>query len=329
MYFLKKIMLEETDENHSLSMSQILEKLREYEVSAERKTLYKDLKTLKEIGVDVIGEKTADDYRYRVGARKFELAEVKILVDTLSASRFVSERKTKQLIKKVSSLVSKYEAKSLWRQVYLCGRVKSANENVYYNVDAIHRAIRAERKIRFIYCNWNTKKQLVPRYDGKIYESSPWGLSFNDESYYMIGFDSNRGELRHYRVDKMKQIEDTDIPSDGHELMERLEVGTYVTQNFGMTGGDVRSVRIRLPERFCGIFVDRFGEGITFNDVGDGMVETTVTIAVSWGFYGWLFGIDDAITVVGPKSVVDEIREFAEIYYRKYHDNGCNEEERR
>ncbi len=317
LLYLQKVLLEETDYEHGLTMEQIIKCLEAYEVTAERKTLYADLKALKEVGMDIVGEKCGKEYRYHVQSRDFELAEVKILADALSASRFISKKKTKELIEKISHLVSKYEAKSLRRQVYLSGRVKATNESVYYTVDAVHRAIAAKRKVRFIYTNWNTKKKLVPRYNGKVYEVSPWGLSFNDDNYYMIGFDSDRQTIRHYRLDKMKDIALTDIPVDGADYMRNIEIGTYVTQNFGMCGGDVRAVRVRLPETFCGVFIDRFGKDIEFHDVGDGMVECTITLAVSWTFFAWIFGLGD-VTIVAPQDVVREVKEFIGDIVQKY-----------
>lgn len=311
LFYLRKIMLDETDDEHGLTMPEIIEHLRKYEVSAERKTLYEDIKTLSDLGVEVICEKTGREYRYHVTGRDFELAEVKLLVDAISASRFISGKKTSVLIKKISSLVSKYEAQSLRRQVYLSGRIKTMNESVYYNVDAVHRAIFEGRRIHFKYCAWSTSGKLVPRYGGKIYEISPWALSYNDECYYMIGYDSERKAVRHYRVDKMMGISVTDIPRDGREAIEKIEIGTYVTQNFGMCGGEVRRLRIRMPESKCGIFIDRFGKELNFVKVDEGIVETSVTLAVSRNFYGWLFGLGSDVSVAGPASVVEDIRKFA------------------
>ncbi len=318
LYYLRKIMLDETDDEHGLTMSEIIDRLREYEVSAERKTLYEDIKALSELGIEVIREQSGREYLYYATGRDFELAEVKLLVDAISASRFISEKKTQNLIKKISSLVSKYEAGSLRRQVYLSGRIKTMNESVYYNVDAVHRAIFEGKRIRFKYCSWSTDKKLVPRYGGKVYEISPWALSYNDECYYMIGYDSDREAVRHYRVDKMLSISVTDKPRDGRDAIEKIEIGTYVTQNFGMCGGEVRRLRIRLPEDKCGIFIDRFGKELNFSHVGEGLVETSVTLAVSTNFYGWLFGLGADVRVVGPPSVVEDIKAFAETVYKSY-----------
>lgn len=318
MYYLRKIMLQETDEDHSLSMAEIIEKLKKYDVSAERKTLYKDLNDLEDTGVEVFPVKDGRERRYYAVGGEFELAEVKLLVDAICASKFFSTRKSSDLIKKIGHLVSKYEARSLQRQVYLSGRVKTMNESVYYSVDAVHRAILKERKIRFLYCGWSPEKKLVPRYGGKMYEISPWALSFNDECYYMIGYDSVRGEIRHYRVDKMMRIDVTDKPRDGKDVAEQIEIGKYITQNFGMCGGEIESVRIQLPKSCCGVFIDRFGKDIEFREVDEDTLETSVTLALSETFYGWLFGLGPEITVVGSKPVVEDIAEFAGRFAEKY-----------
>ncbi len=317
-YYLAKILLEETDDEHGLNMQQIIDKLAEHEVGVERKTLYADFKALKEAGLDIIGVKTKDDYTYHIGARDFDLAEIKLMVDAISSTRFISEKKSNELIKKISGLVSKYDAKKLKRQVYLCGRPKADNDGILYNVDAVHEAISKGVKLKFIYNDWNINKEYVPRYDGKIYEISPWGLSYNDDFYYMIGYDEARDMMRHYRVDKMTQIEVTDIPRKGQNLAKDMEIGKYVTENFNMCGGDVLPVRIQMPESKCGIFIDRFGKGLKFRRISDDIVETTVEAAVSYNFYSWVFAIGEEVTIVGPDLVVKDIRGYLEMLTKKY-----------
>ena len=175
--YLMKILLEETDEMHSITMSEILSKLSSYGVKAERKSIYDDIECLKTYGLDIILEKEGNTYAYRVASRQFELAELKLLVDSVQSSKFITEKKSHQLIKKIEALASRHEASKLQRQVYTMERVKTENESIYYNVDQIHDAIASNVQITFQYFNWNANKQKVLRKNGAIYKVSPWALS--------------------------------------------------------------------------------------------------------------------------------------------------------
>ena len=206
LYRLAQIMLENTDEEHYITMPEIKEKLEEYEVTADRKSIYNDLKDLEKLGIEVEGEPVGNRYHYHVVERPFELPELKLLVDAIQSSKFITQKKTNTLIKKLEKLVSKYDAQKLQRQVYVSGRIKAMNESIYYTVDAIHNAISENRKIKFQYYQWNVKKEMELRHDGAWYHISPWGLSWDDENYYLVGYDSEAELIKHYRVDKMLHI---------------------------------------------------------------------------------------------------------------------------
>ena len=206
LYRLAQIMLEKTDEEHYITMPEIMAALNEYEITADRKTIYADLKDLEQLGIEIEGEPVGNRYHYHVISRSFELPELKLLVDAIQSSKFITERKTNALIKKLETLVSRYDATKLQRQVYVTGRIKTMNESIYYTVDAIHSAISENRKIRFQYYQWNVKKEMELRHNGAFYHISPWGLSWDDENYYMVGYDSDAQIIKHYRVDKMLHI---------------------------------------------------------------------------------------------------------------------------
>lgn len=203
LIYLAKIMLEKTDEHHGLKMKEILSELEAYGVSADRKTIPNDFDILRTFGIDVKQERQGRDFSYKVVGRQFEIAELKLLVDVIQSSKFITEKKSKQLIQKLESFASNYEAKQLQRQVYVSGRIKAMNESIYYNVDEIHMAIEMNRKIRFQYFQWNIKKEEELRKDGQLYEISPWALLCDNDNYYMVGFDSKEKKMKHYRVDKM------------------------------------------------------------------------------------------------------------------------------
>ena len=245
LLYLAKIFSEETDEDHGLTMPQIIRQLEGYGVSAERKTLYQDFEALKDFGMDIISCQDGRTYTYHLVSREFELAELKLLVDCVQSSKFISEKKSNTLIRKLEQLTSRYEAEQLQRQVLISGRVKSMNESSYYTVDDIHNAISLDRQIRFRYVNWTVDKVESLRRDGKWYQVSPWHLRWDDEYYYLIAFNSETGDIRHYRVDKMKNVTITDLPRDGKEQLRSFNPADYSRKLFGMYSGETRHVTIR------------------------------------------------------------------------------------
>ena len=237
LYRLAQIMLERTDDEHYITMPEIISQLGKYEITADRRSIYQDLRDLEALGIEVEGEPEGKGYHYHVVSRPFELPELKLLVDAIQSSKFITEKKTNELIRKLEKLVSRYEAMGLQRQVYVSGRIKTMNESIYYAVDTIHNAISENRKIRFQYYQWNVKKEMVLRRDGAYYHISPWGLSWDDENYYLVGYDSDAGEIRHYRVDKMIHIRMSEEPREGKEHFRKLNMADYTRKSFGMFGG--------------------------------------------------------------------------------------------
>ena len=188
--YLMKIMLDQTDEEHSLTMSQIMTELEKYGVTAERKSIYSDFQDMRdEFGIEIIKNQIGRETYYHVATRKFQMAEVKLLIDAIQCSKFITRKKSRELIAKVKGFVSVHQAKQLQRQVYINNRVKTMNESVYYNVDDIHIAINENKKIRFQYYKWDISKKLVPRHNGALFVVSPWALTWDDENYYMVAYD--------------------------------------------------------------------------------------------------------------------------------------------
>lgn len=310
--YLQQIMLRETDDEHALNMTQIRDMLASMDVSAERKSVYADLQDLEKLGTEVVGEQIGRDYYYRVASRQFELPELKLLVDAIQSSKFITARKSTELISKLESLVSRHEAKKLHRQVYVNGRIKTMNESIYYSVDTIHSAIAENRQIAFTYCEWNTKGELVPRNNGQVYCISPWALMWEDENYYLVGYDPSpkpgQSHIKHYRVDKMKSIAMTSDMREGREAFEGFDMAEYSKMSFGMFGGQIEKVRIKFADSMVGIFYDRFGQDISVRSDGDGYSHINVDVAVSPQFYGWIFSLGSQVKIVGPDKVVDGMR---------------------
>lgn len=318
LIYLIKIMLERTDEEHGLTMPEILAALEEYGVTAERKSIYNDFESLRQLEIDVIQEQQGKTYTYHVASRQFELAELKLLVDAIQSSKFITEKKSKQLIKKLESLASSYEAKQLQRQVYVSGRIKTMNESIYYNVDEIHNAIASNKKIRFQYFQWNIKKETELRKSGQFYEISPWVLSWDDENYYMIGYDSEAQKIKHYRVDKMLKSTCMDEAREGKELFESFDIAAYTRKSFGMYGGEEQSVKLEFENRLVGVVIDRFGKDIIIAPAGDNRFTIKVDVAVSDQFLGWVFALGDGAKILGPENVVEQMKKLAKKAIEKY-----------
>lgn len=318
LYRLAQIMLENTDDDHYITMPEIMSALEAYEVTADRRTIYADLKDLEALGIEVEGEPVGGGYRYHVVERPFELPELKLLVDAIQSSKFITERKTNALIRKLEKLVSKYEAMKLQRQVYVSGRIKTMNESIYYTVDTIHNAISENRKIRFQYFQWNVKKEMELRHDGAYYHISPWGLSWDAENYYLIGYDSEAGKIKHYRVDKMLRLQMSDEKREGKEHFKKLDMADYAKKSFGMFGGREEKVKLLVENTLAGVIIDRFGKDIMLIPSDEEHFTVNVDVHVSTQFFGWIISLGERVKILGPKEVVAQMKEEIQRLARQY-----------
>ena len=316
--YLMKIMAEKTDDEHSLTMPQILEELEKYEVSAERKSIYEDFKDMSKLGIDVIKEQRGRETFYHIAGREFELAEVKLLIDAVQSAKFITQKKSKSLISKVKNFVSEHQAKQLQRQIVINDRVKTMNESVYYNVDDIHTAINQNRKIKFKYYKWDIDKKLVERHGGSYFIVSPWALLWDDENYYMIAFDDWDNKIKHYRVDKMMYIEVGNDERAGKEEFKNFDMAKYSKATFGMYHGEKTKVCIKFANHMCGVFIDRFGKDTLFRKIDEKHSELIADINVSPQFFGWIFSLGNDVEIVSPKEVVNELREYTKKFIMKY-----------
>lgn len=291
LYRLAQIMLENTDEEHYITMPEIMAGLGKYEITADRKSIYTDLRDLEILDIEVEGEPVGNRYHYHVINRPFELPELKLLVDAIQSSRFITEKKTNALIRKLEKLVSKYDAQKLQRQVYVSGRIKTMNESIYYTVDAIHNAISENRKIRFQYFQWNVKKEMELRHGGAWYHISPWGLAWDNENYYLVGYDLDAGRIKHYRVDKMLHIRISEEEREGREHFQKLDMADYTQKSFGMFGGEEQTVKLLVDNSLVGVILDRFGKDVMLIPADEGHFTVNVDVHVSGQFLGWIFSL--------------------------------------
>ena len=304
LLYLLRIFWHETDDHHALTMSEIIEKLSLCGVNANRKTLYQDFDELRKFGMDIITARTGRSCRYHLGHRDFELPELKLLVDSVQSARFITIRKSHALIRKLESLVSKYEASLLHRQVILSGRVKTINESIYYNVDRIHVAINSGHQIRFQYFQWNIRKEMELRKGGAWYQVSPWALVWNDEYYYLIGYDAENDMIKHYRIDKMLKISILKEKRKGHALFRQFSMPGYSKSVFGMNGGKQTAVTLTAANWMAGILIDRFGKDILLIPTDKEHFRTTVTVALSRPFLGWIMSLGEDIQIAAPPAAV-------------------------
>jgi len=317
LLYLLKFLMEKSDEEHPLSVADMIAELNRYGIKAERKSIYDDLEALRVFGTDIIqtrGRATG----YYIGARDFELAELKLLVDSVQSSKFITQKKTLALIKKIENLASVYDGQQLQRQVYVRNRVKSMNESVYYNVDKLSGAITADKMIRFRYYDYSVSKERHLRKAGAWYEISPFALLWDDENYYLLGYDSEAGKMKHYRVDKMMDISALEGFREGKKEFEKVDMSEYNKKVFSMFTGNIQTVRLRFENHLVGAVIDRFGRDTVISAADDEHFTVCVEVAVSLKFFAWLFGFGKSVEILYPESLREEMRktalEVAELY---------------
>ena len=307
-----RILLEETDEEHILTASALLELLdRRYDMQADRRSIYSDIDTLKEFGLDIVTVK-GNDHGYYVGAREFELAELKILVDSVQVSKFITKKKTEQLISKLKLLTSRHQAKALQKQVTLTNRSKATNETILYNIDSVHTAIYRNRQISFQYAEWTMGKQLSLRKNGAAYLASPWALIWDDEFYYLIAYDHNSGEERHYRVDKMRNIKILEEEREGKKEISDFNAVDFGKRTFGMFTGVTESVTLCGNRSLTGVILDRFGRDVMLVPADDDHFRVTVDITTSPQFFGWVAALGDGMEILKPQHVREQYAAYLE-----------------
>lgn len=301
---LAKLLLERSDEEHIISRREMNRELTQWGISAERKSIYDDMEQLRELGLDVQSRRGRGGGWF-IGQRDFELAELKLLVDAVQSSRFLTKRKSDALIRKLEGLASVHQARQLQRQVYVDRRVKTMNESIFYNVDRLQGAIAANKVVTFRYFEYNAARERVFRRDGSRYRLTPFGLIWDNENYYLAGWDELRQELRHYRVDKMADIVVTGLK--GHPR-DSWDPAGYTRRHFGMFAGRSCRLLLRCRSELAGVVIDRFGQDVPMVSDGEDRFTAALEVVVSPPFWGWLFGLGDGVEILSPDWAVEEFR---------------------
>lgn len=307
LLYLMEILLQQTDERHPMTVPEMIAQLAQRGVSAERKSIYGDLEALRTFGLDIVQTKSKTT-GYYVGTRAFETPELKLLVDSVQSSKFITHKKTLALIKKIEGLASIYDAQLLQRQVYVHGRVKSMNEIVYYNVDEISDAISRDRQIRFHYFEYTISKQRRYRKEGAFYVVSPLALMWDNENYYLLAWDAKAALRKHYRVDKMTDISALEVPREGAADAAQLDLSAYSQKVFSMFSGEEQTVRLRFANHLVGAVLDRFGKDVIVVADGPEHFKVTLNVVTSPKFYAWLFGFGTEVEILSPPSARQEMQ---------------------
>lgn len=317
LLYIAQLLMEKTDEEHRVSTQEIIAYLAKMGISSERKSIYTDIDNLLEFGLDIVKVKERPS-GYYLASRQFELAELKLLVDAVQASKFITTKKSRELIGKLESLCSKNQARLLHRQVVVTNRNKTVNENIYYNIDMIYNAIAENVKIGFQYFEWSVNKEMRVRRNGEQYLVSPWLLSWDDENYYLIAYDDRSSMIRHYRVDKMLHIEIQKEARAGKEQFEHFDIAAYSKKTFGMFAGEEETVTLCVDDSLTGVMIDRFGVDVAMRKKDDTHTSVRIRVAVSRQFFGWLAGLGALVRIEAPEGVADEYRQYLQEILTQY-----------
>ena len=324
LLYIMKFFLEKTDEEYGVTVADIIDYLDGCDIIAERKSIYSDIENLRDFGLDIVKTKVGKISLFSLVSRDFETQELKLLVDAVQSSKFITQKKSRDLIKKIEGLTSHNQAKELHRQVIVANRVKTSNEEIYRNIDSISRAINHRKKISFCYTQWavsrtGAKKIIkVRRHDGERYLVTPKSLTWDDENYYLIAYDKAADTLKHFRVDKMEDILVEEMRGDGSKAVDRFDLAVYTKQVFGMYGGELVSVKLRFDDALIGVVVDRFSDKVIISPNSDGTFTVTADVMLSPQFFGWLFSFGDQAKLLAPKSARTRFLEHAQKVTEKY-----------
>ena len=307
--YLMRAFLEKTDEKHPMTVKDIQAYLGEVGINVERKTIYDDIECLRVFGMDIVNrrEKPAGSY---LAKRDFELAELKPLMDAVQSSKFITSGKARQLLSKLEKLTDSHQARELRRQILPEPGIRAVNENIYRNIEEIHRAISEDRQISFQYCEWTLSKELRLKREGERYRISPWRMVWRDDHYYLVALDAKSGIVKHYRVDKMQRTAVEKESRSGREIFENFDEALFASGTFGMFGGREETVSLLFENRLVGVVIDRFGQDTMIVGKDEGHFTASVKVHVSGQFYGWLAGLGCGVRILSPDSVRREYQDF-------------------
>ncbi len=315
LFRLLEILMKKTDEEHGIDMAEIISSLEEYGIRAERKSIYTDIECLSQLGFEVLKMTETKPPKYALVGRYFENAELKMLVDAIEAAKFIPAEKCREIVKKLEVFAGRRGAHDLSRKVYVDDRAES--KTILYAIDAIHAAIADSTAVTFKYFKYNEEKKKEYHKGGKLYTVSPLSLVWNDENYYLIGFDEEEGILKNFRVDKMESVRKTEELRSDAALSQSVDPGMYTRRVFGMYGGREALVSLECKNSLAGVIIDRFGKTPLFERRDESFL-VRLRITVSPNFFAWVGGFGSDMKILAPEDVREEfithIKKIAENY---------------
>lgn len=323
LLFLQSYFQRQTDDKHQKTMKELLEVLASEGFKADKRTVKQDIVSLSNSGMDIESRKEGNVYYYYYRGGIFEVAEIKLLIDTIQSSILVTKERSKALIDKLGALVSLNQQEELNRQMYFVDRKNlSDNKQVYYAIDAIYQAINGEKNISFTYKDWTVRNNTVIRtdhkYNGHRYSVSPLALIYNDNKYYMVGYDIDEGKIKNFRIDKIVYAKVLDDGRVHNDIVDNFETLKHTEGLFGMYNGEKETVRIYFPNYLCGTVVDRFGQGLQIIEYDDGGFIVEVEVQLSEQFFAWLCGLGGKVRLLSPEGAVEKIKNFLNTAYAVY-----------
>ncbi|NLO84970.1 MAG: WYL domain-containing protein [Clostridiales bacterium] len=314
---LQKILEEQTDIDHCLTATQIVEKLNILNIQAERKGIYDDIEALNMFYAPTDKRKTSKALRiekdesgkgYYLDNRLFSVSDLKLMIDAIQSSKFLSEAKTIELIEALETLCTKRQAYNLRRQVIVSNRVKNMNTNIHNNVDHINSAIESNEQIRFKYFDYDVKQERLYRKKGAWYVRSPFALVYSDDNYYLLAHDAEKDKIMNFRVDRMASISSTFEPRTGKEAFDKIDLAKYQKYTFSMYSGKIENVTMVFRNNMMNSVIDKFGRQGYAKAVDKDHFEITVPVAVSPQFFGWIFGLGNYVRITSPDSVKEKMK---------------------
>lgn len=307
-FYLAKILSERTDEDHYLTTNQLIQILKdEYGLESYRITVRNDIRLLMSLGLDIKAE-LYTNMHYRMIGRKFDVAELKLLIDAVESSKFISKKTSKALVEKLMKEASGFQAESLKRNLLAEGRVKSENEKAMQILDAINEAINKGQKISFQMIEYSPKKRRVLHNNGEKYMFSPYSLVWDGDCYYMVGFSDKYDRVGSHRVDRIAEVPEI-LEEKQEKPPKGFKLETYVNTMFRMFDSERQKVELICENDVMDALVDKFGAGFKVMTVDEEHFKATVDIAVSHVFYSWVFGFGGKVKIAGPEDVKEKYRE--------------------
>jgi len=296
-----KLLIEKTDSEHFVTIQQILDYLESIGVSAYRKTIQNDIEELQRFGVDIRCIKSSSNLYYIYNSI-FTLPELKLLVDAVEASQFITQQKSAELIGKLSDMTSIYNADNLCRHIYLSHRMKSDNEEIYDVVDKLHSAINNRHQISFLYYEYDNMKNKVLRNNGQLYQVSPYGMTWEDGRYYVVAYSVNKRKIVTYRADRMSDVTELDIPVVPEP--DNFKIADYSLSVFRMYDDEpITTVTLQCENKVMKSIIDRFGIDVDTEPTENGYFIARVNVSPSQTFFGWIFQFNGAVKIIKPVAV--------------------------